>query len=277
MITHQNIEEYLIRFVENDLNHQEKAALERFLQQHTEYREELIAFQDTVLQPPSEIIYEHKKQLLRGDSQSRIVLFPLLWRVAAVLVLIVSLIAAYYFSTNSNKNIPVELVSVPDNTNNPISPTQSESANEVTVQKGIESPAMPVSKNNKPAISKQLIVASNQVIQKNLLTPVTNPIDTTPNLQSTNETMIVQAPIMTQAPIQAEALIQEPVLQPTPTKHITRLDKNLHVVSRWLRRNGKDKLATGVDYVAQLKDKEIEISYTSRYIHFQKSFSLSKL
>lgn len=275
MITHHNIEEYLIRFVENDLSVEEQHQLKEFLNQHPEYREDLKAFQETVLVPSSEWIFVNKQQLLRQDGHSRILMIPVLWRVAAALLLTASLIAAYFYYTTQLDTTSVELVGV-SRRNKQALQTQSDPIADIVPSENGQSSSVTEKRPNEQVVNNRNKYINNTSPKKNMIQPVTNSMDTRPFYQSQQEYMIVSAPHQVFEFNNQESEALNPPIQMHTSIPAYRPSKNLSKVSRWLRRNGKEKLADGIDYVTQLKEKEIEISYTSRYINFQKSFSLSK-
>lgn len=275
MITHHNIEEYLIRYVENDLSVEEQHQLKEFLNRYPEYREDLKAFQETVLVPSSEWIFVHKQQLLRQDGHSRILMIPVLWRVAAALLLTASLIAAYFYYTTQSDTTSVELAGI-SRRNEQALQTQSDPIAEIVLSENGQSPSVTEKRPNEKVLNNRNKYINNTSPKKNMIQPVTNSMDTTPYYQLQQEFKIVSAPHqLCEFNNQESETLNPPTQMHTSTPEY-RPSKNLSKVSRWLRRNGKEKLADGIDYVTQLKDKDIEISYTSRYINFQKSFSLSK-
>ncbi len=277
MINKENIEEYLFRAAEKDLTAEEQQMLDQFISKHPEYRADLLVFEQTVLQP-NNVVFAHKKLLYKPEEDRRILFMPLMWRVAAVFALLLSSVSAYYyFISSSTQRSEAVVVVKPKSNSNPVQ-IQSENVNsdktETSVQPLVTQPV-------KPSVAKHLNAQQKNIqsIEKNISQPVTITPDTTLHSQMTNN--IVQQMPTTNAinpvdyAVQPE-LIHQPQQQPH-TMPQKKLNKRVELVSRLLRKTGNKGLANGVEYVAQLKDKEIEISYNSRYINFQKSFSLSKL
>lgn len=67
-ITISNYEEYLLSAVDGELNAEEQAALEAFLQQHPHIRQELSLLEATRLAPDEDLKFEGKGQLYRSDE-----------------------------------------------------------------------------------------------------------------------------------------------------------------------------------------------------------------
>lgn len=63
-----NYEEYLLSAVDGELNEDEQAALEVFLQQHPKYRQELLLLQSARLVPDSKVCFDGKEMLYRQSD-----------------------------------------------------------------------------------------------------------------------------------------------------------------------------------------------------------------
>lgn len=63
-----NYEEYLLSAVDGELNEEEQAALEVFLQQHPKYRQELLLLQSARIVPDSELCFDGKEMLYRRSD-----------------------------------------------------------------------------------------------------------------------------------------------------------------------------------------------------------------
>ncbi len=283
MINMQNVDEYLFRSVENDLSPTEEKLLLQFLEKHPEFKPELNAYKQTIVTPPAEVTFKKKSTLYKPDKTYRITIMPLFLRVAAVLVLLLSVATAiYYFlpSKHTDKNeIAVVRPKQTDDVDNNTTIVQPESKSSVPIVVST-SKSQASKKNPKQNYSTQQSIEPNKTeanssskdyaFDNNVNIPVTNPVDTSLHIYQKDQTplnqLIVNNQNHTQNKKQPEATIKRRL---TPTK-----DKKTGIVSHWLRLNGNDKLANSIDFVSQLKDKEIEISYSSRYINFQKSISL---
>jgi hypothetical protein len=278
MINKENIEEYLFRAVENDLSSDEQQMLEQFLSKHPEYRAELEAYRRSVLVPPV-VTFSNKESLYRKEDDRHILIMPLIWRAAAILIVLLFAFAVYYYFTPAKPQIANEIVLAKPEHN--AGPVQNQAIN--TIPDQVEPSRNPTLKprpvhsftKHKTHETKNI----NPFTEKNISTPVTNLTDTSLQLQTAQNNIQQTLPdnkfsdveYVVQPETQHQPQLQQQIM---PRKKV---NKNVEWVSRILRKTGNNGLANGVEYVAQLKDKEIEISYNSRYINFQKSFSLSKL
>jgi anti-sigma factor RsiW len=65
-----NYEEYLLSAVDGELNEEEQAALEVFLQQHPKYRQELLLLQSARIVPDDELRFDSKELLYRRSDSN---------------------------------------------------------------------------------------------------------------------------------------------------------------------------------------------------------------
>lgn len=87
-ITVSNYEEYFLLAVDNELNQNEQASVEKFVLQHPELQDEYTLLQSTKL--PAEVIaFEHKHELYRSEKERRVIPFTWLRMGAAAAVFIV--------------------------------------------------------------------------------------------------------------------------------------------------------------------------------------------
>jgi hypothetical protein len=85
-VNHGDYEEWLVLYMDNELNSTQKIAVEQFMANHPAAKEELALLQRTRLQP-EQIIFADKKSLFRKEEKVRAI--PLRWwRIAAAAVLI---------------------------------------------------------------------------------------------------------------------------------------------------------------------------------------------
>ncbi len=94
-INKNNIEAWLLDYSEGQLNEQELALLEAFLEENPEYRELLSDFEPVYLPVDEDIVFSKKEALLKPSAGGRILhfsfVFPRLMAAAAVLAAIVLL------------------------------------------------------------------------------------------------------------------------------------------------------------------------------------------
>lgn len=102
-----NYEEYLLSYIDGELDDKETAALMQFLQQHKELQNELALLESTKLPIEEKISFPEKQSLYRKENKSQITstrkIFPLkqLSWIAAVAASIAILISIYFYSGHS--------------------------------------------------------------------------------------------------------------------------------------------------------------------------------
>ena len=102
LINMNNYEEYLVLYVDDELNGKERSAVEEFAAKHTHIKEELVLFQQTKLQP-EEIIFADKQSLYRREEKVRVINMSW-WRVAVAAVLIIAALVTGYTILNNKNN-----------------------------------------------------------------------------------------------------------------------------------------------------------------------------
>lgn len=88
IVNMDNYEEYLIAYIDNELNDQEKIDFYKFAMAHPQVKEELAIYQQTKLQPEKEIVFANKEILYRREERVKVI--PIQWwkiAVAAALIL----------------------------------------------------------------------------------------------------------------------------------------------------------------------------------------------
>ena len=109
MITKQNIEEYILMYVDQELSTDESDALLLFLQQHPEYQAMLTAYQATVLELEEAIIYPDKDILYKTEAP-KVVVLPIAnskakwWKMTAVAAVLALMSFGIYQFTWQNIN-----------------------------------------------------------------------------------------------------------------------------------------------------------------------------
>ncbi|HET9824604.1 MAG TPA: hypothetical protein VFP87_04685 [Chitinophagaceae bacterium] len=108
-ITLNNYEEWLVLYADNELNNEEKIAVEKFAHDHPVVQDELALFQQTKLQPET-IVFPNKQALYKPGTRKIVIMQWWKVAVAAVLVL-VSGITLYSILTKSDSNPAVKTAS----------------------------------------------------------------------------------------------------------------------------------------------------------------------
>jgi anti-sigma factor RsiW len=82
----ENYEEYLLSYVDNELSASELSAVEQFLEQYPQKRQELAWLQATRQQPDLTVRFEDKSVLYRHAAKTRVIHPRIWWGVAAAVV-----------------------------------------------------------------------------------------------------------------------------------------------------------------------------------------------
>lgn len=67
-INHHNYEDFFILYLDNELNQEERKAVEDFLLANPDLQREMASLKQTILSPDQHLIFEGKEQLMVGDS-----------------------------------------------------------------------------------------------------------------------------------------------------------------------------------------------------------------
>lgn len=274
MIDENNIEWYIIRLIEQDLLPDEERALSEFIKRNPTFEEMLDDYRHTVLVAP-EVNYPDKTELYRHTNDQSFIMLHYLWKAAAVLLFIITVLSSvFYFVYRYDNHNGLASNKVMPETTNRISSVNTPVQSSNTLDSII-------SGNKITSAQKQVITAINTVIHNDQpveIKPVEhifneavtfNP-DTTLYVETIG--MFNQDNLTTQNTIHAEPNLKAM----TDKSNMKKRHKGIERISHLLRRKGKNGLANSIEYLADIRDKEIEISYTSRIITFQKSFSLNK-
>ena len=89
VINHSNYEEFFLLYVDNELNEENKKAVEEFAAWHPSLQLELILLQKVRLAPDSSVVFEGKEKLYKEQAK-RILLFRWQRITAAAIVLILA-------------------------------------------------------------------------------------------------------------------------------------------------------------------------------------------
>jgi hypothetical protein len=115
MITPQNITEYILLAIDNELTAAELQALEQYLQAHPQAQQQYNSLKATVLQPIVTEAYPQVVQLHAIANNTNKKAKPIYWQIAAAIALVLSLTSIAYLWQQKAK--PVELVNNTTNKN----------------------------------------------------------------------------------------------------------------------------------------------------------------
>jgi anti-sigma factor RsiW len=103
-INADNQEEWLVQYIDNELDNEQKAAVEIYAANNPSVKTELELLQKTKLRPENSITFFNKESLYRREESPVRRLVPLrLWRVAAAVFLFIALTIGGYVIFNNNK------------------------------------------------------------------------------------------------------------------------------------------------------------------------------
>jgi hypothetical protein len=132
MVTLENYEEYIIRYIDEELNAAELQELQAFMNLHPELRSEMVAYENTRLLPDTTQIFEGKEQLLKKPNT--FILSPGQWRSYGAAAGIIALLGTAILFWQHRGNNVTTVVNVTVNRNIDIQPLN----NPVTTVKPIK-------------------------------------------------------------------------------------------------------------------------------------------
>lgn len=101
-ITPGNYEEWLLLYIDNELNPGQRAAVEAFAATRPAIKEELEVLQKTKLQPETQIAFPFKESLYRKEEKARVISFRW-WRIAAAAAVLFAVGTIGFYAINNNK------------------------------------------------------------------------------------------------------------------------------------------------------------------------------
>lgn len=108
-LTRSNYEEYFLSYVDNELNAEEKHAVEAFIQENPDLKQELQLLQRTVLEDEIPIVFEHKSLLYKKEQETAAIIIPF-WKklatVAAAAILVLTATVWVWYHPNRETNTP---------------------------------------------------------------------------------------------------------------------------------------------------------------------------
>jgi anti-sigma factor RsiW len=247
-ITTANYEEWLVLYIDNELNTAQKIQVENFIALNPLVKKELDTLAQTKLQPDETVVFANKEVLYRKEEKVRAL--PLLWRWAAAAVLLVAAGLATLLIIN-NRNTPAsQQVTVSDNkqqslpvkstsinpVNNPVASVKEEketlaapainSSTGSTVKEQSSSPARYVT--NRAVPDKKIQVPHTTIVPENTPLKKNEPVVAEQNKPSNNLPAPLQNPYFNTDAKEAYAKtdmsagiknIPDPLTNPVVTKH----------------------------------------------------------
>jgi uncharacterized membrane-anchored protein YhcB (DUF1043 family) len=138
-INESNCMDWLLLYVDNELNATEQNAVEAFVQLNPHYAEELSFLQSTKLSIEDQLAYGDKSDLLRKEKDDRVIPFPW-WRIAAAAILIGLLFGAYFLRNQNASNEQQTIANAPvqkEKTPNIVDPSSKNADSSINQQKDL--------------------------------------------------------------------------------------------------------------------------------------------
>ena len=143
-ITMNNYEEWLVAYLDNELVPADRMKFERFADLHPSVKEELSIFQQTKLQPETDIIFENKQVLYRKEEKVRVITLQW-WKVSVAAAIILTIGVTTYTVLNRDTKIPAVVAA---SGNNPVNSKQNDATKPDSDIKKEERNLPVVSENN---------------------------------------------------------------------------------------------------------------------------------
>ena len=190
LIDFSNYHEQLLSYIDDELNADQKDAVEKYATKHPAVQKELILFQKTKMQSDSAIVFPDKSALYKKEEKVRAInIFWMRVAVAAALILVAGLVTIRVINNNS-KGDTVELVSAEVPISQPNTPLISNQEPTVDVKKDV-----PIIPNTIVKKEIQKIPADNLIAKTTVVTDTKNKNNLPKEKLSTDSSLIAQQSI----------------------------------------------------------------------------------
>ena len=170
VVNRNNYEEYLIAYIDNELNDQEKIDFFKFAMAHPQVKEELAVYQQTKLQPEKEIVFANKEVLYRREEKVKVISMQW-WKIAVAAAVILGIGLTTVSILNKKETVVPGDVATKDNQpkkENTI-PVKTEQTNPVTIKEDEGTIAKTSTDENKEKNTAVLKTRREQEQKKNIL------------------------------------------------------------------------------------------------------------
>lgn len=197
-----NYEEWLVLYIDNELNSEEKEAVEKFVSANPSVQKELELFQKTKPQAEEKIVFANKESLYRREEKVRVVSIKW-WRIAAAAVLLIGFSAVGFIlfnkqsksennegvaiTTSSKTNTPSLTNIDNDSTNDGSSTEQNAGSNDLAVETKVDQQSTTKYMNDN---------RRNIAMQSSLAKPKAGHVSTTSETTEVKETNNLPAPVI---------------------------------------------------------------------------------
>jgi hypothetical protein len=159
-INRQTYEEFFLLYTDGELNLDEKKAVEDFIIENPDLKEELILMQEVTFEPDEEIIFEDKASLYREEERKVV---PLPWfKLAAAAIILLAFGIFGWLYTGEKNTVKTDTVASAEKMPEQHHPLKTVEATVTTRTDAVTRPAEPVNKKiNTATISPNAFVSSN--------------------------------------------------------------------------------------------------------------------
>jgi hypothetical protein len=144
LINLENYETFFLLYVDEELNVEERRAVEIFASQHPAQQQELEILLQARLTPDEAVVFPGKEVLYRKVGSEKVIVFTA-WRIVAVAAMFILAIGIFWLNSGSNK--------IPGATSK--TEQDSKKSNQEQVAQKVNPAANPESKNSKELIEKE--------------------------------------------------------------------------------------------------------------------------
>ncbi len=142
LINMSNYEEYLISYIDDELNTAERKAFETFAASHPQVKEELSVYMQTKLHPEEEIVFANKEVLYRKEEKVRVISMQW-WKIAvAAAVILVAGVGTFTVLTKKDNSTTIDVATNNDPVQQPGAPAADEKGPADELKNNTEAPSI---------------------------------------------------------------------------------------------------------------------------------------
>lgn len=286
MINENNIEEYLIRKIENDLSIDELEKLDSFLNLHPHYHEDLEAYEKTILVADEKIVFRNPETLKKNVSRT----LPIWFNSIAVLSIAASMAAVFIISmylfykgsdteiiANTNDTTKTNSVVISDSSKNSTTESVANTTSIIKVETTTSSKenesihSKRKNKLNSNSIKNELVINENKKLsEKNIPSLVTFKYDDA--LQPIYKIEITRIEYKTSKSLIKKSMNPGLIYAAIYTKPDVKRPSVNDVIVDVLEISGKKTWANTYEKYNDIKNKSYALSFNSSLVSFYKSF-----
>jgi len=174
LINMSNYEEYLISYIDDELNPAERNEFELFSMAHPQVKEELNIYLQTKLEPEEEIVFANKEILYRREEKVRVI--SMQWRRVAVAAAVLLIAGVGTIAILNKKDIPsvtgdVASAKTAEKKTNNATATTTDSNTATQRQQQAEVPVPEETNNNNIAVAPNEGIKTKTAVDKKDISP----------------------------------------------------------------------------------------------------------